>query len=198
MPFNLWDRIAPRNTYQRQPLPTIAEASDDGEKMAIQAALMALKNRILIQAITTKDTVRSTQLLAPAREIFAELIHESRSDQERIARNLDTAKKKRGLAEGGTDYRRGDVANLTLRLNAGIEVERRLNELSADTEAMLAFVGRAHELAWDEISKEMERSLNRRVALHIEDANYAVERDARVTELIETDLARLRAKSDEH
>jgi hypothetical protein len=176
----------------------VTEAADDGQKMAIQAALMALKNRILIQAITTNKTVQSRQLLAPAREIFRELVEECRSDQSRLARHLDTARKRRGLADDGTDYRRGDVANLTLRLNAGVEVERRLTELSADTEALLEFIARAHEMAWDEISQEMERSLNRRVALHVEDENYAAERDARVKELINTDLARLRAKSDEH
>ena len=189
--MNLWNRLSSGRGQGRQSLPTIEEAADDGEQMALQAALMAIKNRILIEAITTTQTVRSEKFLTVAGEIIRELIEECHSEQVRIARTLEAAKKKRGLADSGTDYRRGDTANLRLRLNAGIEVEKRLVSLASDSTALLRLIERAHERAWDEISCEMERSLNRRVALHRKDAKYVAERESRVRALIDNDLAQL-------
>jgi hypothetical protein len=89
------------------------------------------------------------------------------------------------------DYRRGDVNNLTVRLGSLEAVAQRLKEKLGDEDWLRALITEAHGLAWAELSREMERSLDRKEASEFGDENYEQERKDRLRQFINLDLAQL-------
>ncbi len=173
------------------PLPTVEEAADDGEAMALQAALMSVKNIILVQAITTPEGVEVANFVEPAREVVTDLIKESRESASRIQEDINRAQRLRGEARYRDDYRRGDLGNLTVRRDTLELVADRLSDRLEEKQWLTNLIEKAHAMAWEEISREMERSLDKAEVLEFGDENYELERETRLREFKNINLAEL-------
>jgi hypothetical protein len=172
-------------------LPTVEEAADDGEAMSIQAGLMSLKNKILVQAITGEEGFDPSLFVDSAQEILDDLVKESRSQAAFIQEDIKRAQGKRGEAQYRNDYRRGDLGNLTTRRDTLEMIADRLVDHSEDEAWVEDFIRRAHAMAWGELSREMERSLDRTEAMVFGDENYELEREKRLKEFKNINLAQL-------
>lgn len=172
-------------------LPTVEEAADDGEAMSIQAGLMSLKNKILVQAITGEEGFDPSLFVDSAQEILDDLVKESRSQAAFIQEDIKRAQGKRGEAQYRNDYRRGDLGNLTTRRDTLEMIADRLVEHSENEAWVEDFIRRAHAMAWGELSREMERSLDRTEAMVFGDENYEQEREKRLKEFKNINLAQL-------
>jgi hypothetical protein len=172
-------------------LPTVEEAADDGEAMSIQAGLMSLKNKILVQAITGEEGFDPSLFQESAQEILDDLVKESRSQAAFIQEDIKRAQGKRGEAQYRNDYRRGDLGNLTTRRDTLEMIADRLVDLSENEAWVEDFIRRAHAMAWGELSREMERSLDRTEAMVFGDENYELEREKRLKEFKNINLAQL-------
>jgi hypothetical protein len=172
-------------------LPTVEEASDDGEAMSIQAGLMSLKNKILVQAITGEEGFDPSLFVDSAQEILDDLVKESRSQAAFIQEDIKRAQGKRGEAQYRNDYRRGDLGNLTTRRDTLEMIADRLVDHSENESWVEDFIRRAHAMAWGELSREMERSLDRTEAMVFGDENYELEREKRLKEFKNINLAQL-------
>lgn len=188
-------RIWRKNSAPAEPNPEILEAiessAEDGLAMARLGAVMAIKNKILVQAITQPDAFDPGIFLAPAKEVVTTLAVENLEAAASVASDLQRARRLRGEAISKDDYRRGDVNNLTIRQGSHEEVARMLKEKLEDEQWLRALITEAHGLAWAELSREMERSLDRQEAIEFGGANYEEERGDRLRQFINLDLAQL-------
>jgi hypothetical protein len=188
-------RIWRRNTTEAEPSPEVLESisasADDGFAMARLGAVMAIKNKILVQAITKPDAFDPSIYIAPAQEVVTTLAVESLETAAVVAADLKRARKLRGEAMSKDDYRRGDVKNLTIRLGSLEEVAQRLKEKLQDDQWLRELITEAHGLAWAELSREMERNLDRKEVSEFGDENYEQERSDRLRQFINLDLAQL-------
>ena len=180
-----------KNSSHSFRLPTIEDAADDGEAMAIQAALMSLKNRILINAITTDSPFDEHLYFQPTKDIVTELAQQSEDAAAVLDQTIIRARKRRGEALSRDDFRRGDVPNLITRRDTLLLVAKRLRKHSEDSQWLSEHINKAHSMAWEEISREMEMSLDRTEAMEFGDESYEAEREKRIREFTNINLAQL-------
>ena len=152
---------------------------------------MAIKNKILVQAITQPDAFDPSIFLVPAKEVVTTLAVENLEMAASVAADLQRARRLRGEAISKDDYRRGDVNNLTIRQGSHEAVARMLKGKLEDDHWLRQLITEAHDLAWSELSREMERSLDRKEALEFGGENYEEDREARLRQFINLDLAQL-------
>ena len=172
-------------------LESIESSAEDGLAMARLGAIMAVKNKILVQAITGPEAFDPGLFIEPAKEAVTMLAVESLETAATVSADLKRARKLRGEAMYRDDYRRGDVKNLTIRLGSLEKVAQSLKDNLENEEWLRALITEAHELAWAELSREMERSLDRKEASEFGDENYEEERKDRLRQFINLDLAQL-------
>ena len=188
-------RIWRKDSSVDEPTPDVQESIDnsaeDGLAMARLGAIMAVKNKILVQAITGPEAFDPGLFIEPAKEAVTMLAVESLETAATVSADLKRARKLRGEAMYRDDYRRGDVKNLTIRLGSLEKVAQSLKDNLENEEWLRALITEAHELAWAELSREMERSLDRKEASEFGDENYEDERKDRLRQFINLDLAQL-------
>lgn len=189
--WRLWRKDASIDEPSPEILESINTSADDGFAMARLGAIMAIKNKILVQAITQPDAFDASIYLAPAREVITTLAVESLETASIVSADLKRARKLRGEAMSRNDYRRGDVNNLTIRLGSLEQVAQRLKDKLQDEKWLRVLITEAHGLAWAELSREMERNLDRKEAIEFGDENYEQERSDRLRQFINLDLAKL-------
>ncbi|AXE55237.1 hypothetical protein [Aurantimicrobium sp. MWH-Uga1] len=189
--WRLWRKDASIGEPSPEILESINTSADDGFAMARLGAIMAIKNKILVQAITQPDAFDASIYLAPAREVITTLAVESLETASIVSADLKRARKLRGEALSRNDYRRGDVNNLTIRLGSLEQVAQRLKDKLQDEQWLRVLITEAHGLAWAELSREMERNLDRKEVSEFGDENYEQERSDRLRQFINLDLAKL-------
>ena len=189
--WRIWRKKSVVADPVEETLPSIDDAAEDGFAMAKQAAIMAVKNRILVQAITQPEAFDPEVFITPTKEIVTTLAVESLETAAIVEGDLKRARKLRGTANYRDDYRRADVSNLTVRLGSLEKVAMMLKQSIENEQWLRELITEAHGLAWAELSREMERSLDRTEALEFGGENYEDERTDRLRQFINLDLAQL-------
>ena len=194
--WQFWRTRSTGDAYGPDPdLPSVDEAAAEGVAMAKQAAVMALKNRVLVSAHVSPDEFDVAEFIEVARDITEALARE----EDQLAERSRTDRRNAALLKGRSihqhDYRRHDVGNLVLREQTFEAVASRLREVRADDEKMRELVIRARDQAWAELAREMERSLDRAALLEHGDDDYEAEREQRLREFMAIDLFRLQMKA---
>ena len=184
-------RFAP---FDRKALPeveplTFEESFTEGLLVAEAAGRMALKNRIIVEALRGEEPRDSDRAAAAAREVLHELIVELDQVAEWSAAERESAAQREGRSEHQHDYHRADSWNLRLRERINIAVAKRLTELRNDDAYLAAFAERARLEAWDEIAGVIDQRLAREWTGYEVDEDYERERDDRL-EGLSLDLAR--------
>lgn len=190
--WRIWRGNKDTVTYQ---LPSVEDSAADGYAMARQAALMELKNRILIHAIRQPGAVDTELFIAPAGEVLRNLSREHQDLADKLEKKLNRARRLSGEAAYGDDYRKVDVKNLVVRRQALELVAAKLADHVSDVDVVQTLILEAHSQAWAELSREMERSLDRTEALEFGDESYEDEREDRLRQFINLDLAQLIEKN---
>jgi hypothetical protein len=189
--WRLWRKEPVIDEPTPEVLESIETSAEDGLAMARLGAIMSVKNKILVQAITQPDAFDPNTYMLPAKEAVTTLAVESLETAAIVSADLTRARKLRGEAMYRDDYRRGDVKNLTIRLGSLEKVAKSLKDNLENEEWLRALITEAHELAWAELSREMERSLDRKEVSEFGDENYEDERKDRLRQFINLDLAQL-------
>jgi hypothetical protein len=188
-------RIWRKESTPVEPTPEILEsiesAAEDGFAMARLGAIMAVKNKILVQAITQPDAFDPGIFIEPAKEAITTLAVEALETAAIVGADLKRARKLRGEAMYRDDFRRGDVKNLTIRLGSLEAVAQKLKDSRENEGWLKELITEAHGLAWAELSREMERSLDRKEAIEFGGENYEDDRESRLRQFINLDLAQL-------
>lgn len=192
-----WKRSRPVESFVQE-TPSLDDAADEGLAMALSAASMGIKNRILVSAITTNDTFVHDDFREDADEILGQLAKESLDGAALAKRERAVAEKLRGRPAHQHDYRQVDVDKLTLRIAAGREIAKRLREIQNDSQQVHDLIERARESAWSELAREMDQRLAVVARMQQPDENYQAERESRLRDLITVDLMQLQMNAQQN
>ena len=196
-------RFAP---FDRKKLPeveplTFEESFSEGLLVAEAAGRMALKNRIIVEALRGDEPWDADRAAAAAREVLHELIVELNRVAEWSAAERQSAAEREGRSEHQHDYHREDAWNLRLRERINVAVAKRLTELRNDDAYLAELAERARQEAWGEISGVIDQRLAREWAGYEVDDAYEQERDQRLEALtrdLTRDLEQARRRREMH
>ncbi|TYL53503.1 hypothetical protein [Agromyces mariniharenae] len=195
--MRFWRRRQERKRFtpfDRKALPeveplTFEESFTEGLLVAEAAGRMALKNRIIVEALRGAEPWDADRAAAAAREVLHELVVELDEVAEWSAAERESAAQREGRSEHQHDYHRADSWNLRLRERINVAVAARLTELRNDDAYLAEFAERARREAWDEIAGVIDQRLAREWTGYEVDEDYELERDDRL-EGLSLDLAR--------
>lgn len=195
-------RFAP---FDRSALPeveplTFEESFAEGLLVSEAAARMALKNRIIVEALRGEEPWDADRAAAAAREVLHELVQELDQVAEWSAAERESAAQREGRSEHQHDYHRADSWNLRLRERVNVAVAKRLGELRNDHAHLAELAERARQEAWAEIAGVIDQRLAREWPEIEVDETYERERDERMQGLaldLERELAEVRRRREE-
>ncbi|WP_346232062.1 hypothetical protein [Parafrigoribacterium mesophilum] len=173
--------------------PSVAEATSDGLMLAEHAGRMALKNIIIVGALSGSGSYDAAQYLDAAAGVLEELADEFEQDGERVARALHSIEYRSGRAVRAHDYRLADTKNLRVRRAVLGSLVDSLRGLRDDRAYLVNLVESARKDAWADVSREVQDGLDRSAI--VVDSFYTRARPGRMR-LLAADLDRLAAQRD--
>ncbi|NQX27796.1 hypothetical protein HQQ81_10635 [Microbacteriaceae bacterium VKM Ac-2854] len=169
---------------------SVEEATEEGLMLAEYASRMNVKNRILIEGLTSEKSFDPTRFTRYAGESLEALAQEQTLAATRIRETLHDASVASGRSAHIHDYRPADVDNLDHREKLSLAVAATLRYRAIDPEYLLALVERAREDAWREVSQSIEENLDRTPIIDVTE-EYNRDRDVRMALIVIEDLAKL-------
>jgi hypothetical protein len=164
----------------------------EGVMLLENAARLHLKNRIIVDTLTSAEDAPSPQTLDRWVRVLQDRLEafaaESSASARRLAGERDLASTTEGVARYYHDYRHLDTDNLTRRARIAVEVARRLRAMTADPELLARLLADARALADDELSAAMRSTLAAAPRRPPEDAALVA---ARIEQLAAIDIPAL-------
>lgn len=179
MPMKLFDY----STLPDAEPAALEELVDEGMMLAEFAARLALKNQIVIRALTDPEPYDPEHYADLARSVLSERARESEGSAALAGAARKAAAGREGLGDHHHDYRDGDYANLRRRENTHAAVADRLSSRMNDADYLAAFVERARDDAWADVSGAITARLDREWVAPVLDAAGRRERDRRMHQL---------------
>ncbi|HLS93779.1 MAG TPA: asparagine synthase [Microbacterium sp.] len=168
-----------------------AEAIEEGVAIALAAARLQVKNRILVDTIADDDDFAPEVFGGDAREALLALADE----QDQAASNMSMLRVKawgrHSDPHGTHDYRDRDVRNLRRRAKQYAAVAKRLRLLAESDDDVHKIVEDARTAAWHDVENNIESRLRIEAMRPDDDPDYAKMRDARMEALRLVDLQKL-------
>ena len=165
----------------------------EGLYIASAATRLSLKNRILVDILVRGDDFDPDHFLPEAKEALLTLAAEAEEDADRAERDRKAARHRYTDSVGTHDYRSRDVRNLRRRRKQSLHVARELRARADDEEELRKLIADARQAAWDEVSKNIDRTLRIEAARPDLEPDYDRMREARMQALRLVDLPKLRA-----
>ncbi|MDR5690803.1 hypothetical protein [Agromyces indicus] len=200
-----WQRRESRRRmtpFDRSRLPEVTPATfdemlEEGLLMAESAARMALKNRLIVDALRSDEPYSDERAADRARSVLYELVQEADEAAEHVAEEREVAAKREGRSQHQHDYHRDDLLNLRRREKVHAAIAKELWTRRSDDAYVAGLIERARDDAWDELSRVIEQELDRRWPRYDEEPDYAEHRSERMANVgddLLRDLARLEAQ----
>jgi hypothetical protein len=150
--------------FSALPEPELASLEDmvsEGVMLTEFAGKMALKNHILVGALTGSEPYDPKHYVDAARAVLTDLIRISDASATLAVEERRAAADRGGASVHQHDYRAEDTENLRRRevVNAG--VAERLSTMRDDDAYLAGFIERARNDAWSEIGSAITARLDR-------------------------------------
>jgi hypothetical protein len=171
----------------------VADMVSEGLYVAAAATRLALKNRILVEILAQGADFDVERFVPEAHDTLLTLADEADADARRVHDERRRASRRYSDSDGTHDYRSRDVRNLKRRQRQSERVAKELRERAEDPADLRKLVEDAREAAWDEVSRNIDRTLVIEAARPDLEPDYAKLRDARMQSLRLVDLPRLAA-----
>lgn len=171
-----------------------ADAIAEGEAIAMAAARLALKNRILVATVGQGRDFDPAVFDADAIEVLENLALEASDASAHLRHLWHVARTKRHESTGTHDYRAGDVKNLKKRSKQSAGVADRLRNTAASRARVRHLVESARDAAWHDVELNLARTLDVSSAHPEHEPDYERMRDARMQALAQIDLQMLAAQ----
>ena len=184
-------RMAPfdRSALPEVKTPTFDEMLEEGLLMAESAGRMALKNRLIVDALRGDQPYSDERAATLARDVLYELVQEADEGAEHLAAERESAAQREGRSQHQHDYHRGDLLNLRRREKVHAAVAKALWTRRSDAAYIDDLVTRARDDAEHELGAAIEQELDRRWPRFDEEPDYTEHRAERM-EVVADDLAR--------
>ncbi|MEU1972941.1 asparagine synthase [Microbacterium sp. NPDC019599] len=170
-----------------------ADAVEEGLSIASAAARLAVRNHILVEAITHDAAYDLDRLSAFARDTLVALADEQQDAANLVRKQRRAAWGKYSDSHGTHDYRDRDTRNLRRRERQYQGVAKILRRRADDPEAVRALVEEARDAAWGDVESNLQRRLRVEGMRAENDPDYETMREARMQALRLVDLPRLGA-----
>ena len=168
-----------------------ADAVAEGVIIAIAAARLSIRNRILVAAIRN-DSAFSVEAVKPfARQTLEALADEQSAAADRARADWRRAWGKQSDPSGTHDYRGRDSRNLRRRARQYTGVAKELRERATDEAGLEHLIEQARDAAWGDVEANLERRLIVEGMRPDLDPDYATMRGARMQSIRLIDLPRL-------
>ena len=168
-----------------------ADAIAEGVIIAIAAARLSIRNRILDDAIRN-DSAFSFDALKPfARQTLEALADEQSAAADRARADWRRAWGKQSDPSGTHDYRGRDSRNLRRRARQYTGVAKELRERATDEAGLEHLIEQARDAAWGDVEANLDRRLIVEGMRPDLDPDYATMRGARMQSIRLIDLPRL-------
>jgi hypothetical protein len=138
--------------------PPIKHLVQDGMLLANAGVRLAIKNRIIVQALRDNSDFGETALIAAVQREFLARATETFDELERVLAAQDSAKRLGGRPTHNTDYRRVDLPTLKRRTKVLARLAEALTTASSDDQLALALIGAARDSALQEIADALAGS----------------------------------------
>lgn len=171
------------------------DAVAEGLSIAIAAARLAVRNRILVETIARGGQFDSGVFAAFARDTLRGLADEQDQAADRVTQQRKRAWGRFSDSSGTHDYRDRDTRNLRRRARQSRGVAKELRALADDPDQVRALVGDARVAAWGDVEANLAQRLDVEGMTADADPDYARMRRARMDALRMVDLARLAAQA---
>lgn len=168
-----------------------ADAIVEGEAIALAAARLQVKNRILVSTISVGSAFDVDAFLPIAQEALERLAEESEQAAATAAAARKRAWGRHSQPHGTHDYRDRDVRNLRRRVKQSQGVAKRLRARLGEPDELRAIVEAARDAAWHDVASNLDRRLRIEALRPDEDPDYERMRDARMQALRLVDLQKL-------
>lgn len=132
----------------------------EGVLLAEFAGRMALKNHIVIGVLTNSEPYVAASYCAPARSVIADLVRIAEASASLAVDQREAAADRQGASQHEHDYRLRDAGNLRRRESVNAAVAVQLAEMSDNQGYLDAFIERARQDAWAEISSAITARLD--------------------------------------
>ncbi|WP_105567785.1 asparagine synthase [Microbacterium halophytorum] len=172
-----------------------ADAISEGEQIAVSAARLEIKNRILVTTIAAGENFDPDMLLPQAREAVERLAVESEDAAEALRRLRKRAWGRHSQSHGTHDYRDKDVRNLRRRAKQSTGVAKRLRELLGDDDRLRTIIEQARDAAWHDVESNIDTRLRIEAMRPDQDPDYQQMREARMQALMMVDLQALESQA---
>lgn len=168
-----------------------ADAIAEGVIIALSAARLVVRNRILVDAIAN-DASFSLDALTPfARDTLEALADEQADAADRARAAWRRAWGKQSDPSGTHDYRGRDTRNLRRRARQYSGVAKELRVRAADDAALADLIAQARDAAWGDVEANLDRRLIVEAMRPEFDPDYEVMRAARMQSIRLIDLPKL-------
>ncbi|RZI96010.1 MAG: asparagine synthase [Microbacterium sp.] len=166
----------------------------EGLYIASAATRLSLKNRMLMHILADGEDFDVERYVPEARQTLLELAEEAQADAARAERERKHARGRFSESDGTHDYRSRDVRNLRRRRKQSQHVARELRARAADDAEVRKLILDARDAAWNEVAKNIDRTLRIEAARPDLDPDYERMRVARMQALRLVDLPKLRSR----
>lgn len=166
----------------------------EGLYIASAATRLSLKNRMLVHILAEGEDFDVERYEAEAREALITLAEEAEADAARTERQRKRARGRHSESDGTHDYRSRDVRNLRRRQKQSLHVARELRARAEDPEELRKLILDARDVAWNEVAKNIDRTLRIEAARPDLDPDYERMRVARMQALRLVDLPKLTSR----
>jgi hypothetical protein len=169
---------------------TVERAVEEGLLIARSALTMAVKNHIIVRVLGDNRVFNRLESARFAKLELRRLSREQSNYAARMDQTAATAASVPGASQHQHDYRAADYGPLTQRAAIYTALSTELDQLRDDPEFVAGVVESARSDAWAELGKTVEARLDR-IFRPAPGGDYELEREHRMQELREIDLAKL-------
>lgn len=170
------------------------EVVEEGLAIALAAAQLSLRNRIIVDTLARGQAFEADAVLPIARETLLALA----AEQERAAALAQQLRRSAWSKVHGPlsthDYGDRDLGNLSRRREHSQGVAAALREMAGDEPRLRELVERSRDAAWGDVSGNLVRRL--REGHPERDSDYEQQRESRIRALLSEDLVQLQAEAD--
>ena len=171
-----------------------AEIIEEGVAIAMAAAQLTLRNRIIVESLARGGEFSADALAPVARTVLLELAEEQDAAAEFALRLRRQAWSNVHSPLSTHDYGDRDLSNLRRRHDHSRGVAAALRGLAADEGELLALVARSRDAAWADVAGNLVRRL--REGHPEREPDYEAQRGSRIEALLSEDLGRLMREAD--
>ncbi len=148
-------QFQPFDDFDVRPDAPIRHLVRDGMLLANAGVRMAIKNRIIVQALRDSAKFDETALVAAVQREFLALATETFDELERVLAAIGSAKRLDGRPTHNADYRRVDLPALKRRTKVLARLAEALTIASSNDELALSLIASARDSALQEIADAM-------------------------------------------